>query len=109
MTPMSTFAFIATGCTAQTLWESPLGPMRLARADDGIAGLWFVGQRHEPPLIGAPERADDPLLLQAIAELGDYFAGRRQAFEVPLVLRGTPFQQAVWRALLGIASGSRST
>lgn len=109
MNPTSTFAFIATGCSAQTLWNSPLGPIRLVRADDGLAGLWFVGQRHEPPLIGAPERPDDPLLQQAIAELGDYFAGRRRMFGMPLALRGTPFQRAVWRALLGIASGSRST
>jgi methylated-DNA-[protein]-cysteine S-methyltransferase len=31
-----------------------------------------------------------------------YFAGQAPAFMPPLCFRGTPFQQAVWRALLKI-------
>lgn len=39
------------------------------------------------------------------AELADYFAGRLTAFATPLVMHGTAFQQAVWRALLDIPYG----
>src|SRR3546814_18168223 len=35
-------------------------------------------------------------------ELGEYFAGERRTFTVPLRLEGTPFQQKVWEALLTI-------
>jgi len=38
-------------------------------------------------------------------ELVEYFAGSRREFEVPLVIRGTPFQETVWRALLAIPYG----
>ena len=51
-----------------------------------------------------------PVLVQAMRELDDYFAGRRSAFDVPLDLQGgTAFQQSVWRALLAIPSGQRTS
>src|SRR5690606_34717457 len=55
-------------------------------------------------------QADTPLNVQDIfaqagAELGEYFEGSRRVFSVPLQLDGTPFQQRVWQALLGIPYG----
>ncbi|MCS7181919.1 MAG: methylated-DNA--[protein]-cysteine S-methyltransferase [Thermoanaerobaculum sp.] len=44
--------------------------------------------------------------LSAVEELAEYLGGRRQAFSVPLVLGGTPFQQKVWQALPGIPYGT---
>ena len=38
-------------------------------------------------------------------QLDEYFAGRRQRFELPLAPQGTAFQQAVWQALLQIPFG----
>jgi AraC family transcriptional regulator of adaptative response/methylated-DNA-[protein]-cysteine methyltransferase len=38
-------------------------------------------------------------------ELKEYFAGTRQNFEVPLVLKGTEFQETVWQELLRIPFG----
>ena len=38
-------------------------------------------------------------------QLTEYFAGRRQTFELPLAPEGTPFQQRVWSALLGVPYG----
>ena len=42
---------------------------------------------------------------QLRSELDGYFGGRRRAFEVPLVMRGTPFQIEVWRELVKIPYG----
>lgn len=39
------------------------------------------------------------------AQLGEYFAGARRAFELPLSGRGTQAQRAVWRALADIPFG----
>ena len=38
-------------------------------------------------------------------QLTEYFSGKRQTFELELAPRGTPFQLAVWNALLAIPYG----
>jgi len=45
------------------------------------------------------------LTAKAARQLGEYFAGNRKTFELPLAPRGTPFQTSVWEALLGIPYG----
>lgn len=93
--------------TVQTRWTSPLGPMVLAASSRGLVGAWFDGQRHEPDRSAWPERADHPVLRQAVAQLAAYFTGQRRLFDLPLDLSGgTEFQQAVWRALTALAPGA---
>lgn len=93
-------------CTAQRQLDTPLGRVCLARTARGLAGLWFEGQKHHPGELACPHRDDDPLLAETARQLGQYFAGERSAFDLPLDLRGTPFQQSVWQALLRIPAGS---
>lgn len=94
----------------QTLYDSPLGPVRLAASATGLCGLWFEGQRHQPDPSDWPAASQHPLLQQARQQLQDYFAGRRTVFDVALDMQGgTAFQQAVWQALLKIPSGSYSS
>ena len=89
---------------------SPLGPILLAATDQGLAGLWFEGQRHHPDASGWRFNAQHPVLLQAIRQLDEYFAGTRTVFDLPLDLQaGTAFQQSVWQALLAIPCGERSS
>lgn len=91
-------------------YESPLGTMRLAASERGLAGAWFIGQRHEPQGEHWPLVPAHPLLQAAAAQLREYFAGSRLRFELPLDLsHGTPFQQAVWQALLAIPAGRTSS
>lgn len=93
-----------------TNYESPLGPMLLAATDRGLAGVWFVGQRHGPDCSGWREEPDHPVLREAIAQLADYYAGRRTGFDLPLDLQaGTPFQQSVWAALQAIPPGGTTS
>ena len=89
---------------------SPLGTMLLAASERGLAGAWFMGQRHGPEGIPWPEVAGHPVLGLAAGQLDEYFAGRRSRFELPLDLAaGTPFQQSVWQALLAIPAGHTSS
>lgn len=93
--------------------DTPLGRMRLAASDSALVGVWFVDQKHAPdPLVVARWRTDGdhPVLRDAARQLAEYFAGRRQAFHLPLDLSpGTPFQQSVWVALQGIGPGRTLT
>lgn len=99
-------ANLRAACTAQRRWISPLGPLLLVRTARGLAGAWFEGQRHHPPVLDAPMVDDDPLLERAVEQLDAYFAGRLRAFDVPLDLHGSAFQRAVWAELLAIAPGT---
>ena len=91
--------------TVQMRTSTALGPVRLAASPAGLVGVWFEGQRHEP-LQAWPGQANHPVLQQAAQQLQQYLRGERGGFDLPLDLSGgTPFQQAVWRALLAIGRG----
>ncbi len=100
-----TFESIQRACTAQSRVDTPLGPMRLVRTANGLAGAWFDGQKHHPGELGANERPDDPLLRSAATQLRRYFAGMDTNFDLPLDLLGTEFQRAVWATLQRIPAG----
>lgn len=93
----------------QTTIPSPLGPLLLAASPRGLAGVWYADQRHGPlpqQVQRWPIDHDHPLLRTAAAQLDAYFRGERLDFDLPLDLSGgTPFQRAVWLALLGIPAG----
>jgi methylated-DNA-[protein]-cysteine S-methyltransferase len=82
--------------------------MLLVTAGNDLLGLFFDGHARCPsvPKVGsAPEETLDMVRMQ----LDEYFQGRRTRFELPLRLEGTPFQIAVWSALLDIPYGTTST
>lgn len=95
---------------AQAPLATPLGPARIAATASGLGGFWFDDQAHHPGFLSAPEDPTHATLAQAAAELERYWDDAGGArFSVPLDLGGTPFQQAVWRALLAIACGEHSS
>lgn len=77
---------------------SPLGLLEICADDDHLTSLEFVD--HPRHLAGA-----NPLVDEAAAQLGAYFSGDRDRFDLPLVFRGTDFQVAVWRHLMQIPYG----
>jgi AraC family transcriptional regulator of adaptative response/methylated-DNA-[protein]-cysteine methyltransferase len=93
--------------------ESPVGPLIAGADDRGICLLEFSDRRMlEAQIQTLSRRLRRPLVpgehhyLEALrAELGEYFAGTRKVFEVPLNAPGTPFQERVWKALLTIPYG----
>ena len=83
---------------------SPVGPLRLVATPTALVGVYFA-QHRNAPVIDAREVAHHPVLDQAIFELDEYFRGARTVFSTPLAPCGTPFQLAVWDALLAIPYG----
>lgn len=93
-----------------TLRPSPLGTVLLAAGAPGLRGIWFVGQQHAPDHTDWQPDDAHPVLIEAHAQLLAYFDGQRQSFDLPLhATAGTPFQQAVWRALQAIPFGHTTT
>ena len=94
----------------RTSLPSPVGTLTLIASDEGlVAILWPDDTPGRVQLPAASERDDHPVLAAAVAQLEEYFAGTRTAFDLPLDPRGTPFQRDVWRALTAIPfAGTRS-
>lgn len=94
--------------------ESPIGPIWAAATEEGLVQvnfprpesefLGFIKRRVDAELIHDPERFR---ALRGMMEA--YFNGKRVSFELPLDLRGTEFQRAVWRATYGIPYGRLSS
>jgi len=80
-------------------YESPIGLIEIGGNERAITSLYFVEERRG----GA---VSSPAIERAIAQIDEYFAGRRQVFDLPLDLVGTEFQQQVWRQLLTIPYGA---
>jgi methylated-DNA-[protein]-cysteine S-methyltransferase len=91
--------------TAWEIVQTPLGPLTLLAGERGLTGLAFPGQAGAL----AERDRDRDALAEAAGQLEAYFAGKRQAFDVPLELTGTPFQERVWRALRQVPYGATVT
>lgn len=78
-------------------YASPVGNLLLV--SDGVA----LTRLERAPAAGRRDAC--PVLRQTVAELEEYFAGRRRRFTVPLAPAGTAFQQAAWAALRQIPYG----
>jgi methylated-DNA-[protein]-cysteine S-methyltransferase len=51
------------------------------------------------------EEPQTPEARRLVCQLGEYFAGKRETFDVPMSMKGTPFQLAVWNELTRIPYG----
>ena len=91
--------------------ETPLGPLTLVGSDLGLrAILWAEDDPARVGLAGTTlPAASVDVLDDAAEQLAEYFAGTRTAFDLPLDLRGTPFQIAAWEALATIPYGATHT
>ena len=93
---------------------SPVGDIHLLASRQGLAAVYFPAQveRIESRLApnGRQRGHGNIFLLQAEAFLACYFDGDLDyAPTVDLDLRGTPFQVQVWRALIALPPGQRTT
>lgn len=92
-----------------TTMESPIGPLRIVERGDAISAIEFSPFRDGD---GRPRGDRDdrhPVLVRMAAQLEEYFAGQRTAFDVPLDPAGTAWQRAVWEQLRAIAYGDTAT
>jgi methylated-DNA-[protein]-cysteine S-methyltransferase len=86
--------------------HSPVGKLTLVASEKGLAAiLWENDDPKRVRLGSLTENPDHPILRETERQLAAYFAGRLNAFTVPLDFNGTAFQKRVWNALLTIPFG----
>lgn len=91
--------------TALVHYRSPVGALSVEATDEGVCAVAFAGGAKARTPIGGPAQQH---VEAALAALREYFAGRAPRLP-PLVLRGTDWELAVWRALLAIPFGETRT
>jgi AraC family transcriptional regulator of adaptative response/methylated-DNA-[protein]-cysteine methyltransferase len=100
-------------CVVTAAIDTPFGPMIAGATDAGVCLLEFTDRRMleaqlkrlsgllKQPMVPG----EHPHLTQLRDELTRYFAGTLATFTVPLVYRGTRFEERVWRELTRIPYG----
>ena len=85
------------------IWEcqTPIGRLSIAQEDNAISHILFDGDES----LSDYERKETKLIKETLKQLEAYFAGQLRTFDVPLLLKGTPFQKECWQALLEIPYG----
>jgi methylated-DNA-[protein]-cysteine S-methyltransferase len=92
--------------SAFTLMQSPVGTLTLVARGERLAAVLWEEERENRVRLGEVHRDDEqPILREAARQLEEYFAGKRQRFELALDFAGTAFQRQVWAALLTIPFG----
>ena len=81
----------------------PFGVLRLHAEGDELVAIDLPDHPGPAVLEGGERRTD--VLVRTKAQLAEYFAGDRRAFDLPLAPQGSGFQVQVWRALLRIPYG----
>ena len=85
-----------------------LGELTVVREDEALTGLYFPRHWPRPDRTAFGLRADAGF--EDIAcQLGEYLAGDRSAFELPLKAYGTDFDRRVWELIAEIPYGQTTT
>ena len=90
--------------TATLPLDTPVGRLVLEADGDLLIGIWLP---NDPKQVGGGGSRPTPVLEETAGQLGEYFAGDRTAFDVPIELAGTEFQRQVWAELSLIPYGER--
>ncbi|MDH5642814.1 MAG: MGMT family protein, partial [Gemmatimonadota bacterium] len=77
--------------------KSPVASVTVTTLDGTVKKITFGAKTKREP--------ETRFEKKVAKELGEYFAGKRQEFTVPIELTGTEFQLNVWNALAKIPYG----
>jgi methylated-DNA-[protein]-cysteine S-methyltransferase len=91
-----------------TTIDSPVGELTVVAEDGALLGLYYPGHKRRPAEGTFGEYTDEGFE-DVRAQLGEYFAGTRRTFDLPLAPRGTEFDRSVWQLLTEIPFGETRT
>ncbi|MDR2410944.1 MAG: methylated-DNA--[protein]-cysteine S-methyltransferase [Bacteroidales bacterium] len=80
-------------------YQTAAGQICIVEDDNSIVNIKYKIE------INQGEEQETSLIKESYRQLVEYFDGKRKEFDLPLKLRGTPFQQKVWSALQTIPYG----
>lgn len=98
-------------------YPSPFGELILGSFEDKLClcdwryrkGRRAIDSRLQNGLKALMIEKNSALLTKTKEQLNEYFNGKRQTFDIPVLTVGTDFQKSVWQALIGVPFGNTST
>ena len=93
---------------AHTVLATCLGKVTVVQEGDALTGLYFPRHWPRPDRTAFGPRADDGFE-DVARQLGEYLAGDRSAFELPVKVKGTDFDHRVWDLISGVPYGETTT
>ena len=91
-----------------TVLATKVGELTVVREGGSLTGLYF--RRHWPrPDRSAFGARGDEGFEEASRQLGEFLAGDRSAFDLPLTVRGSEFDRRVWELVAGVPYGETTT
>jgi methylated-DNA-[protein]-cysteine S-methyltransferase len=98
--------------TLTPTWHSAiatdLGELTVVRDQSGLRGLYFPHHWYRPAQETFGPRRDDGFD-DTTGQLGEYLAGQRREFDIPLSVHGDLFQEIVWQLIAEIPYGDMIT
>ena len=91
-----------------TTIDSPIGELLLVGDEERLRGLYMQDGRTRMAVRSSWLEADEPFA-DAREQLGQYFAGERTGFDLPLATQGTDFERSVWAELERIPYGQTTS
>jgi methylated-DNA-[protein]-cysteine S-methyltransferase len=97
-----------------TKTKSPFGTLTLVADEKNLTAIVWpkADPLKEPKLPAGSEliaSTTHPILKRAKNQLEEYFAGKRETFDLPLKFYGTEFQKKVWKGLRTIPFGKTNS
>ncbi|GKV68614.1 methylated-DNA--protein-cysteine methyltransferase [Sporosarcina sp. NCCP-2716] len=87
-------------------YNSPLGVLEITGTDEAVHSVLFTEDCESGT--GLTENLPAAVVL-CYHQLDEYFKGARNDFDLPVAVKGTPFQQNVWQALTYIPYGQTAS
>lgn len=83
-------------------YQSLIGLIKIVADDNGVCRTKYADEIDE-------EIHPNKWTEEAKNQLKEYFSGKRTEFDLPLIIKGTPFQLSVWNALREVPYGTTCT
>jgi methylated-DNA-[protein]-cysteine S-methyltransferase len=102
----------AASGTAHAVLATRLGELTVVQEEGALAGLYFPRHWPRPDRTAFGRRADEGAgkgFEDATRQLGEYLAGDRSVFELPLKVNGTEFDRLVWELVSRVPYGQTTT